>query len=209
MPLAAAQGPLKSCPSDRCPVTWLPRFPVPARRRRINGAGATAVLAGLVLVATALPLAPALAAPGQAASSQDGGGTVFSAAAVRALLARGDGAAAAGNLVEARRIYDEAREASRRLLGFYRDLSGAFRGLDARIPREMDEKGREALESLVQANMRLAALFRRQGQPEVAVPLLVEVVKTMTPATESGRRAYQQLVDIGFASTPYTAPGVN
>ncbi len=195
-------------------MTWLPRLPVPARRRRIPGAGATAVLAGLLLVATGLPMAPAQAAPGQAASSQagggsDGGGSVFSAAAVRALLARGDAAAAAGNLVEARRIYDEAREASRRLLGFYRDLSGAFRGLDARIPREMDEKGREALEGLVQANMRLAALFRRQGQPEVAVPLLVEVVKTMTPATDSGRRAYQQLVDIGFASTPYTAPGAN
>ena len=55
--------------------------------------------------------------------------------------------------------------------------------------------------------MRLAALFRRQNQPEVAVPLLVEVVTAMTPGTEAGRKAYQQLLEIGFVNTPYTAPG--
>ena len=39
----------------------------------------------------------------------------------------------------------------------------------------------------------------------MAVPLLVEVVKVMTPASDQGRKAYQTLVEIGFASTPYTA----
>ena len=135
--------------------------------------------------------------------------SAFDVRAVQALLARGDSAAAAGNLLEARRNYDQARDASKQLLGFYRDLSGAFRGLDARIPREMDDKGRQVLDAFVQSNLRLAALFRRQNQPEVAVPLLIEVVKTMTPTTEVGRKAYQQLLEIGFASTPYTAPSAN
>ena len=125
--------------------------------------------------------------------------------AVQAALAKGDQAASSGNLTEARKQYDLARDYCRKLLGFYRDLSGSFRGLDARIPREMDQKGREALETLAQANLRLAAVFRRQNQPEVAVPLLVEVVKVMTPATPEGRKAYQSLVEIGFATTPYTA----
>jgi len=53
--------------------------------------------------------------------------------------------------------------------------------------------------------LRLAALFRRQNQPEVAVPLLVEVVKVMTPTSPEGRKAFQSLVEIGFAATPYTA----
>jgi len=48
-------------------------------------------------------------------------------------------------------------------------------------------------------------VFRRQNQPEVAVPLLVEVVKVMTPTSDEGRRAYQTLVEIGFATIPYTA----
>jgi hypothetical protein len=161
----------------------------------------------LALVATPC-LRPVLAqpAPNQGSASAP---SAFDVRSVQALLTRGDGAAAAGNLAEARRYYDQAREASKQLLGFYRDLSGAFRGLDARIPREMDDKGRQVLDALVQANMRLAALFRRQNQPEVAVPLLVEVVKTMTPSTDAGRKAYQQLLEIGFVSTPYTAPSAN
>ena len=64
----------------------------------------------------------------------------------------------------------------------------------------------ESLGLLVEANLRLAALFRRQNQPEVAVPLLVEVVKSMTPASDPGRRAYQQLLELGFVTTPYGAP---
>ena len=104
-------------------------------------------------------------------------GTGFNVSSVEALIQRGDAAVASGNLVQAKKDYDNARTASKQLLAFYRDLSGSFRGLDARIPREMDTKGRAALALLAQSNLRLAALFRRQGQPEVAVPVLVEVVR--------------------------------
>jgi len=181
-----------------------PLFPSPfgspsSRRRRRFALAAS-------LLCLALPLAaPPLRAQGEPAAVS--GGSAFDASAVRSLLARGDAAAAAGNLSEARRLYDEARTASRNLVGFYRSIAGAFRGLDARIPREMDDKGRQALDLLTQANLRLAALLRRQGQPEVAVPLLVEVVTAMTPASEQGRKAYQQLLEIGFVTTPYAGGG--
>jgi len=171
--------------------------------RRALCASLLALTTGLAGTA-ATPMAPALA-QGQAVAA-NGGSSGLNAAAVSGLLARGDAAAAAGNLTEAKRLYDEARSASRNLVGFYRGISGAFRGLDARIPREMDDKGRQALDLLTESNLRLAALLRRQGQPEVAVPLLVEVVTAMTPATEQGRKAYQQLLEIGFVSTPYNAP---
>jgi len=174
----------------------------------------TRILSGTFLALAALALPPLLAPEGvaaqlpAAASAQQQVQAVDVALtinAVQAALAKGDQAAASGNLTEARKQFDLARDYCRKLLGFYRDLSGSFRGLDARIPREMDQKGREALETLAQANLRLAAVFRRQNQPEVAVPLLVEVVKIMTPATPEGRKAYQNLVEIGFATTPYTA----
>lgn len=173
------------------------------------------VALGLALALALLPLGatqPAQAQPDQAPQGQpeppkvlEASGTGFNLTAVRGFLTRGDAAVARGDLASARKDYDLARDASRRLLGFYRDLSGSFRGLDARIPREMDQKAREALEIYAQANLRLAALLRRQGQPEVAVPLLVEVVKVMTPAREEGRKAYQSLLELGFAITPYTA----
>ena len=52
----------------------------------------------------------------------------------------------------ARKHFDKARQVSKQLLSFYRDLAGAFRGLNARIPREMDAKGRETLTLLSKAN---------------------------------------------------------
>jgi hypothetical protein len=165
------------------------------------------VLGLLICAGTGFPTPPAAHAQDEPAPVLDSPGSAFNLATIESILARGDAASASGDLVEARRLYDQARDASRRLISFYRDISGAFRGLDARIPREMDDKGRQALNLLTETNLRLAALFRRQNEPEVAVPLLVEVVRTMTPANESGRRAYQQLIELGFVTTPYTAPG--
>lgn len=176
--------------------------------QRHSAPRALARLGAVALAASALcaGMAPVAQAQGSAPA---GGGSVtagsVSLAQVNTLIARGDAAAAAGNLSEARKFYDQARDLTRGLLGWYRDLSGSFRGLDARIPREMDQKGRETLETLSNINLRLAAVFRRLNQPEVAVPLLVEVVKVMTPTSEQGRKAYQTLVEIGFANTPYAA----
>lgn len=127
----------------------------------------------------------------------------FNVSSVQELLDKGDEFVAKGDLAEARKHFDKAREVSKQLLSFYRDLSGAFRGLDARIPREMDSKGRKTLTLLAEANLRLAALFRRQNQPEIAVPLLVEVIRLTTPSKKEGQKAYQSLIELGFVDTPY------
>ena len=42
-----------------------------------------------------------------------------------------------------------------------------------------------------------------QNQPEVAVPVLVEVVRLMTPASSDGQKAYQSLIELGFVETPF------
>ena len=126
-------------------------------------------------------------------------------AAVQAKVAQGDAAAAAGKLSQAKTDYDQAREAATDRVSAYRNLSGAFRGLDARIPREMDQKGREATELQANIELRLAALLRRMNQPQVAVPLLVRVVQRMSPTSPQGQKAYQSLVELGFVATPYTA----
>ena len=124
---------------------------------------------------------------------------------IERLLEEGDEKIAQGDLVEARQKYDKAREISKQLWSFYRDIGGAFRGLDARIPKEMESKGRRSLDLLADANLRLAALFRRQNDPEVAVPLLVEVVRLLTPTSPQGQKAFQSLVELGFVDTPYAA----
>jgi hypothetical protein len=126
-------------------------------------------------------------------------------ASVQAKVAQGDAAAAAGKLNEAKTDYDQALEEASYLVSAYRGLSGAFRGLDARIPREMDQKGREATELQANIELRLAALLRRMNQPQVAVPLLVRVVQRMSPTSPQGQKAYQSLLELGFVATPYNA----
>lgn len=160
---------------------------------------ATALLASLGLSSAAALAQNAPSSDRVLAQEQTG----FNTSAVRAMIARGDSLVVSGDLAAARQQYDDARKASKQLLSFYRDLSGAFRGLDARIPREMDTKGRDALGLLAEADLRLAALFRRQNQPEIAVPVLVEVVKLMTPSQPQGQKAYQSLVELGFVDTEF------
>ena len=129
---------------------------------------------------------------------------------VKNYIKEGDEAMEQEDLDLARKNFDKARVLTKQLLGFYRDLNGSFRGIDARIPREMDLKGREASLLLAKTNLRLAALFRRQKQSEVAVPLLVEVVRLMSPAKSEGQIAYQSLLELGFVETPYAgAKGSN
>ncbi len=159
-----------------------------------------ALLAGFAfLPASSLAESPASSSY-KVLASEDGG---FNFSAVEQLLEKGDNSIAKGNLAKARKHYDQAREVSKQLLSFYQDLGGAFRGLDARIPREMDAKSREILSLYAKSNLRLAALFRRQNQPEVAVPVLIEVVRLMTPAKAEGQKAYQSLYELGFVETPY------
>ena len=174
----------------------------------------TRLLCSAIALTAGLCFTPAFAQSGSDASNSAtkvlaSSGSGFNVSSVRAMIQRGDAAVASGNLVQAKKDYDNARTASKQLLAFYRDLSGSFRGLDARIPREMDTKGREALALLAESNLRLAALFRRQGQPEVAVPVLVEVVRLMTPAKPEGQKAYQSLVELGFVETPYRGASSN
>ena len=75
--------------------------------------------------------------------------------------------------------------------------------MDARIPEEMGDKGRESIKIWAESNARLAALYKRMNQPEVAVPLLVEIIRLMSPTSAKGKKAYQDLLQLGFVETPY------
>ena len=108
-----------------------------------------------------------------------------------------------GNLDNALEKFEKARNYSNLLINYYRDLNSSFKGIDARIPRELTKKNRNVIQLLAKANMQLAIIHRSQGEPELAVPLLVEVVKILTPVNPRGAKAYQQLVELGLVETPY------
>ncbi len=122
---------------------------------------------------------------------------------VQAFLREGDNLIKSGEFDKAKESFDKARNLARQLAGFYGDLNGSFRGLDARIPKEMAEKGKKSLQIWAESNARLAAFYKSKQQPEVAVPLLVEIIRLMAPTSSEGKEAYKNLVELGFVETPY------
>ena len=122
---------------------------------------------------------------------------------VQVFLREGDKLIKSGEVDKAKDSFDKARNLAKKLAGFYGDLNGSFKGLDSRIPREMAEKGKKILQIWAESNGRLAAVYKSKNQPEVAVPLLVEIIRLMSPASSEGKEAYNDLVQLGFVETPY------
>ena len=99
--------------------------------------------------------------------------------------------------------YLDARKLAKQLASFYSDLNTSFLGIDARIPNEMQRKGKQTLQILAQINERLASLYIKTKKPEVAVPLLVETIRIMSPNSQEGKEAYEKLIQLGFVETMY------
>ena len=127
----------------------------------------------------------------------------FSIINVQNFLDSGDDFVKIGNYDKAKESYDKARNLAKQLSGFYRDLNGSYRGLDARIPKEMEIKGRQTLKIWAESNAKLAKLYKSKNQPEVAVPLLVEIIKLMSASSPEGKSAYNDLFELGFVETQY------
>jgi len=104
---------------------------------------------------------------------------------------------------KAKIFYLDARKLAKQLASFYSDLNSSFKGIDARIPNEMQRKGKQTLEILAKSNERLAFMYIKTEKPEVAVPLLVETIRIMSPNSQEGKEAYETLIQLGFVETKY------
>ena len=108
-----------------------------------------------------------------------------------------------GDFEKAKDSYLDARKLAKQLASFYSDLNTAFIGVDARIPNEMQRKGKETLKILAETNVRLANLYVKNKKPEVAVPILIEIIRIMSPNSQEGKEAYKTLMQLGFVETTY------
>ena len=118
-------------------------------------------------------------------------------------LTQGDKFIKNGDFDKAKDSYLNARKLAKQLASFYSDLNTSFKGVDARIPKEMQIKGKETLQILAESNKRLASLYIKDEKPDVAVPLLVETIRIMSPDSKEGREAYDRLIQLGFVETKY------
>jgi len=122
---------------------------------------------------------------------------------VKYIIEEGDKYIKNEDFEKAKDYYLDARKLAKQLATFYSDLNSSFKGIDARIPNEMQRKGKQTLQILSESNERLASLYIKTEKPEVAVPLLVETIRIMSPNSPEGKEAYERLIQLGFVETKY------
>ncbi len=115
-------------------------------------------------------------------------------------------AVVAQNYAVAVKKLQEARQLFNQLSNFHQDLAGSFSGIDNRIADSQRKKALEAAQLRDEATYRLALVHRAQKQPELAVPLLVQIIRSQQPTRDLGQKAYQQLFELGFVDSPYPRP---
>ncbi len=107
---------------------------------------------------------------------------------------------AAKKLQEARQVYNQ-------LSGFYQELNSSFAGIDIRAADSHRQRALATAQKRDEATYQLALVHRAQNQPELAVPLLIQIIKSQNPTRELGTKAYQQLLELGFVDVPFNRQG--
>jgi len=102
-------------------------------------------------------------------------------------------------LQQARKIYNQ-------LSNFHLQLANSFTGISPVIFEEQRNAALKTGQLRDEATYRLALVHRAKNEPELAVPLLIQIIRSQNPTTELGRKAYQQLLELGFVSSAFTPP---
>ncbi len=121
------------------------------------------------------------------------------------LLADAEVAVANQNYDLAEQRLRQARQIFNQLSNFHQQLAGAFSGIDNIVSQDQRRKALEAAQQRDSSTYRLALVHRFQGKPELAIPLLVQIIGSQSPTRELGMKATQQLKELGFIGTPETA----
>jgi hypothetical protein len=139
-------------------------------------------------------------------SSSSQGASIFSIEGGKRLMTEADQAIEAQQYDLAVEKLQNARQVFNQLSNFYLQLFNSFTGLDNTAAESHRKKALDTSLERDRATYQLALVHRSQNKPELAIPLLIQIVTSQSPGIGLGRKAYEQLVEIGFVDTPYTPP---
>lgn len=131
---------------------------------------------------------------------------ILSQQAGQRLLQESNSAVTAQNYPQAIKKLQEARQIFNQLSNFYQDLAGSFSGIENRIADAHRRRALETAQLRDDATYRLALVHRAQNQPELAVPLLIQIIRSQQPTRDLGKKAYQQLFELGFVDSQFPRP---
>ena len=132
--------------------------------------------------------------------------SVFSISGGQRLMTESMTAVSQQNYDQAVTKLQDARQVFNQLSNFYQELTTSFAGIDNRIS---DSHRRRALQSAQlrdEATYQLAVVYRAKNQPELSVPLLIQLIRSQAPTRELGQQAYQQLFELGFVEDQFVRP---
>lgn len=133
--------------------------------------------------------------------------SVYTIEAGKRLMDEAAAAVSGQNYAVAARKLLEARTVMNQLSNFYQSLNSSFLGIDSAAADSNRRRALEAAQLRDQATFQLALVYRANNQPELAVPLLVEIIRSQNPTRELGQKAYQQLLELGFVDVPFPRTG--
>lgn len=131
------------------------------------------------------------------------GGSILSVQGGQRLMEEAGSAVSTQNYDQAISKLQEARQVFNQLSNFYQELASSFSGIDNRIAEEQRNQAFEAAQMRDEATYQLALVHRAQNKPELAVPLLVQIIRSQNPTRDLGQRAYQQLFELGFVDSQF------
>lgn len=130
-------------------------------------------------------------------------GGILSTSGLSRLMLDADTAVSLGDNRGAIAKLQEARQLANELSGFYQQLTSSFSGIDNTIHQIHRTNALDTAQVRDEATYRLALLFRASEAPELAVPLLMEVITSQSPTRDLGKQAYRQLFELGFVDENY------
>ena len=98
---------------------------------------------------------------------------------------------------------EQARQIFNQLSNFHFQLSQSFTGIENRIADAQKRQAADAGQFRDETTYQLAIVHRAQNQPSLAIPLLIQVIRSQNPSSPLGKKSYQQLYEIGFVETKY------
>ena len=132
--------------------------------------------------------------------------SIFSLEGGQQLMSEADRAIDAQQYDLAIEKLQSARQVYNQLSNFYLQLYNSFSGLDNAVA---ESHRKNALDTSIErdnATYQLALVHRAQNQPELSIPLLVQIVTSQSPLSGLGKKAYEQLLEIGFTDAPLSPP---
>ena len=133
--------------------------------------------------------------------------SVLSVAGGQRLMSEASSAISSQNYDTAVKKLQEARQVFNQMSNFYQQLAGNFQGIDNRVADSQRKKALDTAQMRDDATYQLALVHRAQNKPELAVPLLVQIVNSQHPTRDLGKKAYQQLFELGFVDAPFPRTG--